>query len=320
MKATYQTWKGSLLWSEIQAVLNTGKDLVVYDLETTGLSPQNDRIIEIAAVKYGVAPSDGDYVFTEKGVYHQLINPGVPLPQTITEITGLTDAALADKPLEADCVDEIALFFDGCILSGYNITTFDNGFMTEYFARFGYAFDAAYVVDGIKMARNRLRYKEDVENFKLTTVGAYYGISFNAHSALEDTRTTSKLVQIFVHEYAGESKSKDDKPAEIGAMRPLREEVRAFCKQWNGGCTWSTASIYCWRGRIFPCRSQIGWKAVGEYLGFCRTLCANAKCTCNDESKLEIQEVESLVCLHRHLVLCRSAGFLPAWEQLGRCR
>lgn len=228
MKATYQTWKGSLLWSEVQAVLNTGKDLVVYDLETTGLSPQNDRIIEIAAVKYGVAPSDGDYVFTEKGVYHQLINPGVPLPQTITEITGLTDAALADKPLEADCVDEIALFFDGCILSGYNITTFDNGFMTEYFARFGHAFDAAYVVDGIKMARNRLRYKEDVENFKLATVGAYYGISFNAHSALEDTRTTSKLVQIFVHEYAGESKS--DKPAAIGAMRPRIMQIA----YWQG--------------------------------------------------------------------------------------
>ena len=69
------------------------------------------------------------------------------------------------------------------------------------------------------MAKNRLRLREDVENFKLVTIGHYFGIQFEAHSAIEDTRTTGKLVQLFVHEYAEEERTPDVIPKK-GRLRP----------------------------------------------------------------------------------------------------
>lgn len=212
---TKGTWKSKSLWPTIKEVLNTGSDIIVFDLETTGLSSAKERIIEMAAVKYSI---DEKYHMSEKATYHQYINPERPLEEVITELTGITDEMLADKPTEAECINDIAAFFDGCIVSGYNIENFDCKFMNELYGRFGRFFTPTGSLDGIKMARNRLTRGVDVEGYKLTQVAAFFGIEFNAHSAIEDARTTGKLIQIFLNEYANEESEPVALPS--GTIRP----------------------------------------------------------------------------------------------------
>lgn len=210
------SWKSKSLWPTLKETLCSGRDLVVYDLETTGLSSANDRIIEIAAVKYKL---NADFEMTECGVYHQYINPERALSDAIVNLTGITGEMLADKPTESECVKDIIEFFDGCIVSGYNIENFDNKFMNEMYARYGTLFAPCGSVDCIKMARNRLTKDVDVENYKLATVGAFFGIDFQAHSAIEDTRATGKLAQIFLREYANEERESEETKSS-GTLRP----------------------------------------------------------------------------------------------------
>lgn len=192
-------WKTSSLWKDTKLTLQKADSIIVFDLETTGLSRSQDRIIELAAIRYRIST---DYSLQEECCIHQYINPGKPLPPEITEITKITDEMLADKPTEDAVFCEIEDFFDGDLVAGYNILTFDCKFMNEYYGRMGQVFSPPGAIDCIQLARNLLSKGTDVENFKLETVGAYFGLKFNAHSAIEDARTTGKLLEIFLKEYA----------------------------------------------------------------------------------------------------------------------
>lgn len=220
-------WQSGKLWAEIKEVLDGQKFLIVYDLETTGLSSQNDRIIEIAAIRYRIGD---DMRLIEDEVFQQYINPGYELPEKITEITGITTEFLADKPAEDEVFDDISAFFEDTVMSGYNIGPFDNKFMAELYARHGEVFSPRGVVDGIRMARDRIE-KEEVGSYKLLTVGNFFGIEFTAHSAIEDTRTTGKLIQIFLDEYLESEKSPAEKTC--GTERPEIESI-SFWEGFKG--------------------------------------------------------------------------------------
>lgn len=216
------TWKTKSLWPELKPLLVPNEPIVVYDLETTGLSSKNDRIIEIAAIKFMV---DDALQMHEIDAYHQYINPGRPLPDVIVELTGITDETLADKPSEAEVYPAIKEFFGSATVSGYNIEGFDNKFLGELYGRMGDFFTPKGTVDCIKMARNRLVKMTgtppagDVENYKLATIGAFFHLDFNAHSAIEDARTTGKLTQIFIDEYLSDEEAPvEDTPA--GTLQP----------------------------------------------------------------------------------------------------
>lgn len=221
------SWKSKSLWPDIKAAMVPNKPIIVYDLETTGLSSKNDRIIEIAAIKYWV---DEGLQMHEVDVYHQYINPGRPLPEVITELTGITDEMLSDKPAEGQVYADIKEFFGNCTVSGYNIENFDNKFMAELYGRMGDFFTPKGTVDCIKMARNRLVKISgtppvgDVGNYKLATIGAFFHLDFTAHSAIEDARTTGKLTQLFVNEYLAEA-AQPVEPAPSGTLQPTIKTV-----------------------------------------------------------------------------------------------
>ena len=220
-------WKGKTLWPEIKQILDMGYPIIVYDLETTGLSSKKEHIIELAAIKYEV---DSQYQLHEIAVYHQYINPGYQIPETITDITGITNEMVANMPSEADVYYDVKEFFDGCVVAGYNIDNFDNKFMSEIYVRMGSFFNIPGSIDCIKMARNRLTRttmskdktkvlsQGDVENYKLSTIGAFFGIEFTAHSAIEDTRTTGKLIQLFINEYQEDEKEPEE--SVNGSIKP----------------------------------------------------------------------------------------------------
>ena len=228
--AAPSTWKSKSLWPTIKETLAKAADIVVFDLETTGLSSANDRIIEFAAIKYHIGD---DYELTECGSYHTYINPERDIPEKITELTGISNETVADAPTEAECIQDIKAFFNGCIISGYNIDNFDVKFMMELYGRFGLFFEPIGSVDGIKMARNRLVRGVDVEGYKLSGVGDYFGIVFQAHSAMEDTRTTGKLIQLFLREYVAEENAEVETPTAAGTLRPAIRQV-SFWEGFKG--------------------------------------------------------------------------------------
>ncbi len=173
-------------------------NMVFFDLETTGLDPVENRIIEFSAVKFDICKSTTatePFVLKERDKITVYINPEEPLSEKIVEITGYTDEFLADKPTEVEVFDTIRDFIpENCIVAGYNNNSFDNCFMDSLYKRNGDVFRYSYTVDVLKMARQLLN-KKDVGSFNLTNIahclGVDEGIAF--HKASDDTEATIRV-------------------------------------------------------------------------------------------------------------------------------
>ena len=107
--------------------LNLKRPIAFIDLETTGVSLSTDRIVEIAMVK--ILP-DGN-----KQAKRKLLNPQIPIPQSATDIHGITDAMVKDAHTFKQSANEIKQFIDGCDLGGYNSNRFDIPMLMEEFLR-----------------------------------------------------------------------------------------------------------------------------------------------------------------------------------------
>src|SRR5574344_1623333 len=107
--------------------LKLQRPLVFFDLETTGLNVAKDRIVEICMLK--VFP-DGSQ--EEKTM---LLNPGCPIPIECSEIHGIYDIDVKDKPTFSEMADEIAEFFDNSDIAGFNSNKFDIPLLVEEFLR-----------------------------------------------------------------------------------------------------------------------------------------------------------------------------------------
>ena len=154
---------------------------VVFDIETTGLLKYRDAITEIGAVRV----ENGEITDT----YNQLINPERPLPEKIIEITGITDAMLADKPKIAEVMGDFLDFCGDSILVGQN-TDFDVGFIRVNAKRLGYDFEPVYL-DTLPMARALF---DDMKRFSLDKIARKLEIpAFNHHRASDDARATAQI-------------------------------------------------------------------------------------------------------------------------------
>ena len=107
--------------------LNLKNPLVVFDLETTGISISNDRIVEYSFVK--IHPNQ------EKEVRTQRINPTVPIPIESSLIHGIYDKDVADAPTFKDVAKTLAKWLEGCDLAGFNVIRFDVPMLVEEFLR-----------------------------------------------------------------------------------------------------------------------------------------------------------------------------------------
>ena len=99
---------------------------VVLDLETTGGSPQRDRITEIAAVRM-----EGGQ---QAARWSTLVNPGTPIPFFIQNLTGISNQMVHDAPTFANVVPQLLELLDGAVLVAHN-APFDHGFLLGEFAR-----------------------------------------------------------------------------------------------------------------------------------------------------------------------------------------
>ncbi len=115
--------------------LQLDRPLVVFDIESTGVSARADRIIELAAIRVELDGSEREECW--------LLNPGVPIPPETSAIHGITDEIVKDCPAFADKAEEIFKFFEGCDLSGFNSDRFDVPMLEAEFARAGMNFGAS---------------------------------------------------------------------------------------------------------------------------------------------------------------------------------
>lgn len=161
---------------------------VIYDCETTGLSPEKNHIIQISARKCFVC-EDG---FEEMESRTWYINPGYALPEKIVELTGITDDFLAGMPKKAEIIHEIAGFFKDMPVAGYNNIQFDDQFMDAMYKRNGLTFDPQESIDIYRVVKAVILPDETV-NYKLGAIAKYLGLDNGIsqfHNAEGDTMAT----------------------------------------------------------------------------------------------------------------------------------
>ncbi len=156
-------------------------DYVVFDIETTGLSPVNDVITEIGAVKV----QNGEV----REVFQTFVNPGRPIPKHIVEITGITDEMVKDAPPASEVIKQFYDFVGDSVLVAHN-ATFDTGFIRAAAQAHGLGFDFCFL-DTVELSRALIK---DVKNHKLNTLAAHLGISLeNHHRASDDATATAHI-------------------------------------------------------------------------------------------------------------------------------
>ena len=159
----------------------TDTEFVVFDIETTGLSPKTCGITEIGAVVY----KNGEV----ESVFETYVNPGMPIPENIVQLTGITDETVADAPPEAEAVQAFLDFAKDRMLIAHN-ANFDVGFIRSVCERNGMRFDNTYL-DTVSLSRYLNR---SLTRHTLDSLRDHYKLgAFNHHRASDDTRMLAKI-------------------------------------------------------------------------------------------------------------------------------
>lgn len=163
------------------------RPIIYFDIESTGVETETARIIELACIKYNV-----DGTQEEKTI---LVNPGVPIPLEASDIHGITDETVKDKPFFKQYAQAVRSWFDGCDLAGFNSDNYDIPLLSAEFERAG--------LEGINWNPNlldimklyRLLYPNTLSDvYKRLTGKELEG----AHGALIDIIGTKEIADILI--------------------------------------------------------------------------------------------------------------------------
>ena len=181
---------------------------ICFDLETTGLSPDRDEIIEIGAVKV----VEGR--ITDR--FSRFLKPDSPIPPLAESITGISNAMVEDAGPTDRIMYDFLEFCESYPLIGHNLM-FDYRFTRRYAKKYYMNFEKEGL-DTLKIARKLL---PDLPSKSLESLAAYYGIvNPSAHRAYADALTTAKLYQTLKH-YFGE-----EHPEQFQAQRLLVKDKK----------------------------------------------------------------------------------------------
>lgn len=166
---------------------------VCIDLETTGLDPKRDRIIEIGAVKVERGEITGEW--------ETFVNPERKLEERIVELTGIRDGQLAGAKKIAEVLPELFAFLGDYALLGHSVL-FDFSFLKKAAVNERMTFERQGI-DTLKIAR---KYLKELESRSLESLCRHYSITHNAHRALEDARATVALYRKLSEEFYAKEK------------------------------------------------------------------------------------------------------------------
>ncbi len=158
-----------------------GQPTVVFDLETTGLSAATCQIIEFGAVKL----VNGEIVDR----FSSFANPGVPIPEKITELTSITDDMVKDAPSVETVLKDFLAFADGCLLVAHN-AKFDTGFLRAAAQRSGLSFENPWL-DTVSVSQYL---NQDLKKHTLDAIARYYKLpDFHHHRAVDDAEVLAAI-------------------------------------------------------------------------------------------------------------------------------
>ena len=164
---------------------------IALDFETTGLQVEVDRVMEVAAILF----KDG----VPEDRFTTLINPGIPIPKMIEEITGITNEMVADAPAENNILDNLFEFIGDYPLVAHNMP-FDFSFLQEMALRHQKELSDRKLYDTLTLSRALLFFQP---THNLSAVSDYFGLSTEgAHRAEYDTENCGKIFVKFIEEAA----------------------------------------------------------------------------------------------------------------------
>lgn len=163
---------------------------IFYDTETTGIKPDRDRVIEIAAY---------DPVLNK--TFERLINPGIPIPKEASAVHKITDEMVLGAPTFREIADEFSEFCTGNVcLIAHNNDAFDIHFLKNEYSRAELEFPQWKFFDTLKWAR---RYRADLPRHTLQFLRETYNIpANNAHRALDDVIVLHRVFELMTDDLA----------------------------------------------------------------------------------------------------------------------
>lgn len=209
---------------------------VVFDLETTGLSPVRDEIIEISALRVRNGAVEE--------AFSTLVNPDMPIPWGASRVNGITDEMVSDAPRLSEALAAFLDFVGEDVLVGHNI----------------HSFDLPFVYEGAKKALNRQIHNDYVDtlyfakscipqlgHYKLTDISQYFGIATKgAHRALADCHMNQKCYEKLLEIW----QKKQEEMRQRGEQEPCCPQCGCILVKRNGkfgffwGCSGFPACRY----------------------------------------------------------------------------
>ena len=186
--------------------LKLERPLVFFDLETTGLDTKTARIVEIAMIK--VFPDKTNESFLT------LVNPEIPIPKEVTDIHGINNFDVMDKPTFKEIAVDVLSVIKNCDLAGYNLISYDVPILINELQRA----DISYSTENIGMI-DVMKIFKIKERRDLSSAYRFYCKKDldGAHSALKDTQATLDVLMAQTEKY-------EDLPQTV-------EELQQFCNQ-----------------------------------------------------------------------------------------
>lgn len=166
---------------------------IAIDLETTGLNPKQDRILEIGAIRV----QDG----IETGQYHTLVDPHCEISERVVELTGITGELVEGAPDIGDIIAEVREFCGELPLLGHNIM-FDFSFLKQAAVNQGIGWET-WGIDTLKLCR---KFMPEEEKKNLQAACRFFDMEQEqAHRALGDARDAHRLYQILKQRFGAAS-------------------------------------------------------------------------------------------------------------------
>lgn len=211
--------------------LQLQRPLVFFDLETTGIEVQQDRIVEICVIK--VMP-DGERLSRSRR-----INPEMPIPPEATAIHGITDQDVADQPTFRQVARSLYDFLADCDLAGYNIIRFDVPLLVEEFKRvdMDFSVENRNLVDACVIFHRK-------ESRDLAAALRFYCNEehVDAHGAESDVLATIKVLE-------GQLERYDDLPADAAALAEFCNQRKSDWVDRDGKLRWRNGEVVLAFGR-----------------------------------------------------------------------
>lgn len=211
------------------------KSLVVLDLETTGTWIERDKIIEIAMIK--ILPD------RSRQTYHKRINPGMPIPEVVSQLTGITENDVKSAPLFKDVALSVCEFLEDADVAGFNVERFDLPMLEKEMGEAGlsWSWSSRTIYDAQKIFH--IHEKRDLK----AAYSFYCGKDLvNAHTALADTEATLEILMAQVAKY--------------GLGNPSVECLKAFDYSNQPDYYGKERKFRWWNGELYPMFGKYGRK------------------------------------------------------------